>query len=152
MGLGSTAGDALAGVGVAVLVGLFLLADYTPPWLLRGGYSLVAMVTAFTVAGLLQHGRVAAALAVRPLRWLGTISYSLYLVHWPVYSVLTSDRTNLDGVSMVLLLLAVAVAIAWALHVLVERPVRRMDTAPLPTIAVGLAVAAALTVLSLVAL
>ena len=53
---------------------------------------------------------------------------------------------------MVLLLLAVAVAIAWALHVLVERPVRRMDTAPLPTIAVGLAVAAALTVLSLVAL
>ena len=104
VGLGSTAGDALAGVGVAVLVGLFLLADYTPPWLLRGGYSLVAMVTAFTVAGLLQHGRVAAALAVRPLRWLGTISYSLYLVHWPAMSVLTRERTHRDGVALLSLI------------------------------------------------
>ena len=152
VGLGSTAGDALAGVGVAVLVGLFLLADYTPPWLLRGGYSLVAMVTAFTVAGLLQHGRVAAALAVRPLRWLGTISYSLYLVHWPAMSVLTRERTHRDGVALLAVLLTVSVLTAWVLHRVIERPIRQLRTAPLPTLSAGFAAAAVLTVVALVAL
>ena len=48
--LGRTAGDALAGFGVVVIVGLFLLVDYSPPWLLRGGYALVAVVTAATLS------------------------------------------------------------------------------------------------------
>lgn len=152
VGPGARVGDAVAGTGVAVLVGMFLLVDYTPPWLLRGGYTIVAVVTAATIVGLLQGGRIAALLGAPPLRFLGTISYSLYLVHWPVDSVFTSERTGLDGAPLVALLLALAVALAWGLHVVLERPVRRMDTAPLPTIAAGLAAGAALTLLSLVAL
>lgn len=145
-------GDTLAGGGLTVLVGLFLFADYSPPWLLRGGYTLVAIVTALTIVGLLRHGRVAAVLSRKPLRALGVVSYSLYLVHWPTMSVLTQDRTGLDGGALLVVLLVVSVAIAWALHVCVERPVRRLDTGPLPTIAAGLACAGLLTVVSLVAL
>ena len=142
----------LAAAAIIVLVGLFLLVDYSPPWLLRGGYTLVGLVTAATIVGLLQRGRIASLLGAPPLRFLGTISYSLYLVHWPVYTVLTSDRVGFDGVLLVALVLAVAVALAWALHVAVERPVRRMDTAPLPTIAAGVGAGVLLTLLSLVAL
>jgi peptidoglycan/LPS O-acetylase OafA/YrhL len=83
---------------------------------------------------------------------LGTISYSLYLVHWPVMSVLTRDRTGRDGVVLLVILLATSLLVAWVLHRLVEQPVRRMRTAPVTTIAAGLGAAAALTVLSLVAL
>lgn len=145
-------GDGLAGGGLVTLVGLFLLADYSPPWLLRGGYTVVALVTALTIVGLLRHGRVATALSGKPLRTLGVVSYSLYLVHWPVMSVLTRGRTGLHGTPLLAVLLAVSVSIAWALHVWVERPVRRLDAAPLPTIAAGLAGAVLLTVVSLVAL
>ncbi len=145
-------GDVLAGCGLAALLGSFLLADYSPPWLLRGGYTLVAFVTALTIIGLLQHGRAATALSWKPLRTLGVFSYSLYLVHWPVMSVLTRDRTGLHGIVLLAVLLAVSIGVAWALHAGVERPVRRLDTAPLPTIAVGLAGAVLLTAVSLVAL
>ena len=148
----SSTGDVLAGGGLVTLVGLFLFADYSPPWLLRGGYTLVALVTAMTITGLLQHGRVANAASFKPLRTLGVVSYSLYLVHWPVMSVLTRDRTGLHGRWLLVVLVAVSVGIVWALHVCVERPARRLDTAPIPTIAAGLAAAALLTVISLVAL
>ncbi|MDP2293084.1 MAG: acyltransferase [Actinomycetota bacterium] len=145
-------GDLLAGGGLAVLVALFLLVDYSPPWLLRGGYTAVAVVSAVTIVGLLQRGAVARALGGQPLHWLGTVSYSLYLVHWPVYSVLTADRMGFDGVGLAAVILGAAVLVAWGLHVLVERPVRRMTTAPTPTIAAGLLAGAVLTVTSLVLL
>ena len=120
--------------------------------MLRGGYALVALVTAITLAGLLQRGRVARLLSWQPLRWLGTVSYSLYLVHWPVMSVLTRDRTGYEGWLLVGIVVAVSVSVAWALHLLVERPVRRMRTAPAPTIVAGGLSAAALTALGLVLL
>jgi len=144
--------DVLSGGGFVTLVGLFLLADYSPPWLLRGGYTLVALVTALTIIGLLGHGRVAAAASSWPLRSLGVISYSLYLVHWPVMSVLTRDRTGLHGISLLAVVLVASVGVAWVLHMCVERPVRRLETAPLPTLVAGLTGAVLLTVVSLVAL
>src|SRR6478609_5974932 len=60
-------GDVAAGAGLVVLVGLMLFVTYDPPWLLRGGYGLVALVSAVTLLGALSHGRVAGALANRPL-------------------------------------------------------------------------------------
>lgn len=144
--------DVLAGGGLTVLVGLFLFADYSPPWLLRGGYTVVALVTALTIIGLLHRGRVAAVLSWGPIRTLGVLSYSLYLVHWPVMSVLTRDRTGVDRVTLLLVLLAVSVAVAWVMHVCVERPVRRLSTPHMPTIVAGLAGAVLLTVVSVVAL
>ncbi|HQZ36009.1 MAG TPA: acyltransferase, partial [Ilumatobacteraceae bacterium] len=150
--LGAPLADVVAGGGLLALIGLFLLADYSPPWLLRGGYTLVAVTTALTIVGLLQHGRVAALLSWRPLRALGVVSYSLYLVHWPVMSVLTRDRTGMRGVTLLGVLLVASVAAAWVLHACVERPIRRLDTASLPTITAGFAGAALLTVFSVVAL
>ncbi len=144
--------DMMAGVGLVGVVGLFVFADYTPPWLLHGGYALVAAVTAITIVGLL-HGRlVPHALAVAPLRGLGTISYPLYLVHWPVILLITSDRTGLGGPQRVALGVAVATALAWVLHATIERPIRRLRTPPTSTIFVGLGTAALLTVTAVVAL
>ena len=151
--IGSVAtADVVAGGGLAVLVALFLFVDYSPPWLLRGGYALVALVTALTLAGLLRHGRVAQLLAWPPLRWLGTISYSLYLVHWPVMSVLTRDRTGRDRWLLVTIVVVVSLAVAWALHGIVERPLRRMRSTARTTIVTGGLTAGALTALGLVLL
>jgi len=63
------------------------------------------------------------ALAWRPLTWLGSISYPLYLWHWPllvVYRYLYPDATWLGQCTPV----ALAVVLAWLTKVLIEDPVR----------------------------
>lgn len=148
----STFAELIAAGGVAAMVALFLFADYTPPWLLRGGYTLVAALTCLTIVGLLHHGRVSTLLAAAPLRGLGIISYSLYLVHWPVITLLSGQRLDVGGGQRVIISISVAVAVAWVLHLAVERPFRRLRTAPLPTIGTGIAAAAGLTLVAWMAL
>jgi peptidoglycan/LPS O-acetylase OafA/YrhL len=116
----------LAGVAAVVGLVLFLLyADWTPPWLLRGGFTVVAMVTAVAIVGVLSHGTLARLLSAAPLVKIGVWSYALYLVHWPVLVSLTPQRTGLERWSLLALQLTVTVILAIALHLLVEQPVRR---------------------------
>lgn len=119
------AGDLAAGLGLLAMGTCFLVVDYDPPWLLRGGYTLVALATAVTLTGLLCHGRLEVMLGRRAIVGLGRISYSLYLVHWPVMSLMTHERTHLDGVAQASAQVVVALLLAWLLYVLVEQPVRR---------------------------
>ena len=144
--------DVAGTVAAATLVVLFLWADYSPPWLLRGGFVVVACVSATLVAAVLSHGRVHRVLSVPPLVAVGRWSYSLYLVHWPLFLVLSSDRTHLHGVPLVVVKLAAAVALALALHLLIEQPVRRRDIEPRVAVAGWLAGSAAVTVLALLLL
>ena len=63
----------------------------------------------------------------RPLLFLGAISYSLYLVHWPILVLARAAAgpyAELPGIVTVALGIA-AIPVAWALHRLVEDPVRR---------------------------
>src|SRR5262249_656286 len=64
-------------------------------------------------------------LSLRPVRWIGVISYGLYLWHWPVYVALSPGRTGLDGPVLLSVRLTCTVAVATASYYLVERPIRR---------------------------
>ncbi len=52
------------------------------------------------------------------------LSYGLYLWHWPVYVVLSPERTGLDGLTLLGVRIAVSVAFAYTSYRLVEDPVR----------------------------
>ncbi|CAN5544279.1 acyltransferase [soil metagenome] len=149
---GAKRGDVAAGIGLVLLLVLFLFVDYSPPWLLRGGYTLVAAISAMTIVGLLQHGRVCALISWAPLRSLGVVSYSLYLVHWPVISLLTPARVGRAGVMYAAIVVVASLAAAVLLHRLVERPVRRLRAEAVPTIVAGVAAAVALTALAMATL
>jgi hypothetical protein len=64
-------------------------------------------------------------LALRPLRYLGRISYGMYLWYWPVLLVMTGARTHLHGYPLTVARLAVVTALASLSFHLVETPVRR---------------------------
>ena len=140
-------GDAVGVAAVAGLIVLFLTAG-TAPWLLRGGHVFVAMVSAAAITGVLAHGHLHRALAVAPLVAVGRWSYALYLVHWPVFLVLTEERTNLDGVTLVVVKLAVAAVLAVAVHLLVEQPIRGLRTPTRPTVLAWLGASALVSVLA----
>ncbi len=67
------------------------------------------------------HWGAEAVLAPRVMQTLGLLSYSLYLVHWPIVNLAESAWGGLSFLAGALLTLA-GVPIAWLLHRFVERP------------------------------
>lgn len=67
-----------------------------------------------------------AALSVRPLLFVGAISYSLYLVHWPLLVIPQAAVGFAHPLPLwsTLLLSALGVPLAWALYRWVETPAR----------------------------
>ena len=112
--------------GAAVLGVLLVTVRDTSPWMYRGGYFLAAIATAAVIGAAVQPRRnlVRAGLSPTPLRWVGMISYGLYLWHWPVFLTLTEARTGTSGVVLLGFRLAVTTAIAVASYVWVELPIR----------------------------
>ncbi len=62
-------------------------------------------------------------LGLRPLVWLGLISYSVYLWHWPLLAFLRYGRAEIDVLTGSVVF-AVTVLLAWITYHYVERPAR----------------------------
>jgi len=93
----------------------------------RGGFLGAAVLAAVVVADVrqLDQGVLGRVLSVRPLRWIGTISYGLYLWHWPVFVYLDTARTGWSGLPLDAARVAVTFLVAAASFYALERPVRR---------------------------
>jgi len=63
-------------------------------------------------------------LSIRPLVWIGLISYSLYLWHWPVF--VYANAISVDGISPIEAVLWIGLSglLAWLNYRLVELPFR----------------------------
>ena len=116
--------DAVAAACLFLLVLGFALADGEASWLYRGGYLLAALLTAACLACSMVPGSAAGrVLSARPLRYLGSRSFSLYLVHYPLF-ILMNPATRTTAVTWweQALQVIVAIAAAEAFYRLVERP------------------------------
>jgi peptidoglycan/LPS O-acetylase OafA/YrhL len=112
--------------GLAVLAAMIVAVRDRDEWLYQGGLALAAVAAAAVIAAAVRdRGRVRRALAFPPLRLVGIVSYGLYLWHWPVFVLLTPDRTGWSGPGLLAARLALTFAAALASYVLVERPIRR---------------------------
>ncbi|MDQ1630971.1 MAG: hypothetical protein QOJ32_144 [Frankiaceae bacterium] len=117
-------------LGLAATVGLVVLVTSvsgTAGWLYRGGFTLVALATAAVVAAAttVPTGLLARAFSVRPLAYLGRISYGVYLWHWPVVVYLTPARLPLSGAALALARVGVTLLVAAVSFHFVEQPIRR---------------------------
>jgi len=112
------------------------------------GLAVGAVILAVTTAG---DGPLSRVFSIAPLRWLGLVSYGLYLWHWPVIVFLTEERVHLGGLPLAAVRVAVALVLTVASYYVVEQPIRRgrVPTRPLLIGApVAFAVCAALLLVS----
>lgn len=95
-------------------------------FMFEGGFLVCAALAGLVVADarLVEPGRFARGLAWRPLHFIGTISYGIYLWHWPVIVYLNGARTGLSTWPLDILRVVVTLLVSTASYYLVERPIR----------------------------
>ncbi len=114
-------------VGAVGVVVMWRIVPETSALTFHGGFALLAVATAGVIAcvTLLSRHPVAGLLSLRPLPYIGKISYGMYLWYWPVLLVMTSQRTHLQGVGLLAARLAVIVGIAALSFHFIETPIHR---------------------------
>jgi peptidoglycan/LPS O-acetylase OafA/YrhL len=115
----------LTWVGVLTLIGVAFRLPDTVPW--PGWAALLpTLATAAVIAGGPAAGsKGATALIGRaPFRWIGDLSYSLYLWHWPLIVFATVQWTKLSGLQG-LAVVAVSFVPAYLTNRLLESPLHR---------------------------
>jgi peptidoglycan/LPS O-acetylase OafA/YrhL len=146
-----------AGPAAAIILGVFWVAAGTSGlpsnFMFEGGFFLCAVLAAVVVADarLAEPGAFARILAVRPLHFLGTISYGIYLWHWPVFVYVSTDRTGLSTPPLDVVRVGATLVLATASFFGVERPIRRANlrarllawAAPLAATATAMAIVVA---------
>jgi peptidoglycan/LPS O-acetylase OafA/YrhL len=144
--------DALGIAAAGILGACWWALDGQDAFLYRGGFWLTEVCGLVLVVCAVHapSGMVASALSWRPLRWMGLVSYGVYLWHWPVFVVLTEARTHASGVVLLAFRLVVTLGIAGASYRFLEQPIRRRGiTWGRPVIVVPATVAAAVGVVLL---
>ncbi len=144
----SRALDTLGIASAAVIGAAWFLLDGKSALLYRGGFWVTEIAALVLITCAVRGGLVARALSWRPLRVMGLISYGVYLWHWPVYVVLTDERTHVHGALLLALRLVVTLVIAGISYRVIEQPIRQHGIAwGRPLVVVPAAVALAVLVI-----
>ncbi|HEX4015748.1 MAG TPA: acyltransferase family protein [Frankiaceae bacterium] len=139
--------------GVAAAVGTlycFHAINGQATFLYRGGFLLIAALVVVVIAAvaLVPSGPLARLLGMQPLRYLGQLSYGIYLWHWPLFLLLNHERTGLGTAGLLAVRLAVTLAVSMASYHLIELPIReRRLRLPRPKVTAPVAIAALVGVL-----
>ena len=132
-------------VGIALIAYATLSFDGSTTW--PGVNALVPTVGA---ALMIASGITPAAyspqrlLSVRPMVWIGGLSYSIYLWHWPMLVAAQAKYPDLR-LRWTVLLMILSIVPAWLCHKLIENPIR--FGAPFKPTPRALGIGAALTAL-----
>ena len=141
----------IAGLLAIVAAAVLLPTDHGPAysgWLGVGSLASVGLIAGLQVpSGLRQVFSHRGAVA------LGRISYGVYVFHWPIFTVMTAQRTGWTGTGLLIARLAVTLAIAAVSFRVVEQPIRKSSisfsrAAPLAAFATCAVVIVAITVAS----
>lgn len=115
---------ALAGFGVVLLCTWTDTSTTTWP-----GTAVIAPVvaTGAMIAGGSLRGPEAIGRLVgfAPIQWIGNISYSLYLVHWPVIAIATQYAVSRVPLHSEILLVGLSTVLSAVLYYAVENPIRK---------------------------
>jgi peptidoglycan/LPS O-acetylase OafA/YrhL len=116
---------ALTSGAVLILVAA-LFADrlaFPFPWAVPAAVGALLIIAAVSTVRA-SPSPVARVLRSRPMAFVGKISYSLYLWHWPVYTLMRWT-VGLEGLSTMITAVGLSLVFAYLSYTVLERPIRR---------------------------
>lgn len=124
--------------------------DQTTGWLYRGGFTGYAALTCLLiVSAAIPVGPVFRLLSVAPMRWLGSRSYAIYLVHWPLFLAARQTWGDANRWLTTAGVVAVSLLLAELSFRVLESPIRLKVRLAAPRRALAAMGAAALAVIVL---
>ena len=125
-GTGRALCGAVGVVGALAAVGIWVLTTSTSSFPYSGGFFLIGLSVAGVILSAVAAPRsiVPRVLSLSPVRYVGRISYGLYIWHWPIFIWLDHARTGLLGYELFAVRVLVTFAVAVVSFHLVERPIR----------------------------
>ena len=119
-------GTLLGGLGLAVLLACTWFYTAATVWPGSAVAAPVLATTAILVGGTLVGPSGFRGLVTwRPVQWVGDVSYSWYLVHWPILAVATQYSFSALPLKSRLELLVLSFVVAAIAYYLIDRPLRR---------------------------
>ena len=114
-------------VGLAVLA---LYGRWSEPTMTRHGYFLAALFTSSIILEVVWNpkGVLTRALEWRALVWIGTISYGLYLWHYPIFRILPAGFESFGWQEVLVLGGGLTFLAATASFYVLERPALRLKS------------------------
>jgi peptidoglycan/LPS O-acetylase OafA/YrhL len=112
--------------GIAVLAWMWSQLNVNDSGIFDGGFAGASVcVAAVVLSGVLvPRSLVARVLSFAPLRYLGRISYGMYLWHFPLDIALTEARVGVGGYALFGIRSALTIAIATVSYYGLEKPIR----------------------------
>ncbi|MBK8259549.1 MAG: acyltransferase [Polyangiaceae bacterium] len=119
--------DGLGALSLAGLGAAWVWLEGQNPFLYKGGFWLTeaCVLILIVCATLGQRSFIARVFSFAPLRWVGLVSYGVYLWHWPLYCVLTKQRTGMDGWTLTTLRIGATFVVAYISYRFFEQPIRK---------------------------
>lgn len=115
-------------ISIAALITIMIYTSEYNTWLYRGGFLLVAILgIIIIISSGKQHTVMAKLLSFKPVVFIGKISYSLYLWHFPVL-VLTTPVSEIGKPNIFFVVLRIILTFILAIisYALVETPIRKL--------------------------
>lgn len=111
-------------VGLGVLMWVFVVANLRSETIYPFGFTGVAVLTALIMVASLERGPVNTLFSLAPLRRIGTLSFGIYLFHWPIFLLVSYESTGLSPAPLFVLRLVITYALAELSFRFYENPLR----------------------------
>jgi len=82
------------------------------------------------LSGAAHPNRISRCLSAVPLVWIGLISYSMYLWHWPLLALYRYGYGEMNPVSSIVIFI-LTISLAWMTYSFIEQPFRRSGASAL---------------------
>ena len=115
---------ALGGVALVATLFAWTRISDTDSRYYHGESLLFSAVIALVIVAVMNGGLAEKMLALKPLPWIGRLSYGLYLWHWPITVWLVPTRVHVGATELNLLRLGLTFVLAIVSYYLIERPIR----------------------------